>query len=111
MLLPVVRWPSSWSDWLLPQPCTAGWGDCNGGTDGCETDVADDATHCGSCSTNCLAGGFAGCANSQCYRCYQCPANPNGSPRTTCCGEHCTLNVADRFYECTPCGALVDGGC
>ncbi|HEY8210213.1 MAG TPA: hypothetical protein VIG99_22165 [Myxococcaceae bacterium] len=93
--------------------CNAGYGDCNGGLDGCETDVTLTPTHCGTCANNCIAQGFnGGCVNSQCARCYQCPPNPDNS-RTTCCGEHCQYVAADQRYDCVPCapGSLVDGGC
>jgi hypothetical protein len=36
--------------------CQVPWADCNGdATDGCETNVEGDPTHCGDCSTNCIA--------------------------------------------------------
>jgi hypothetical protein len=38
-----------------PHVCTAGFADCNGdSTDGCETDLGNDAAHCGSCAHDCL---------------------------------------------------------
>ncbi|HVE83007.1 MAG TPA: Ig domain-containing protein [Myxococcales bacterium] len=92
--------------------CQTGWGDCNAGTDGCETELTANPRHCGSCPNDCVAAGWdGGCVNSQCARCYQCPANPNGS-HTVCCGEKCTFVPGDNMYECFPCpGPLVNGGC
>jgi len=92
--------------------CNPGWGDCNAGTDGCETDLTFTPTRCGSCGNDCVAAGWdGGCVNGQCARCYQCPDNPSGGMRTTCCGGHCQLNIADQIYDCQPCGTLIDGGC
>jgi len=33
--------------------CAQGWGDCSGGTDGCETNVLDDPYNCGACGRVC----------------------------------------------------------
>ncbi|HZN91154.1 MAG TPA: Ig domain-containing protein [Myxococcales bacterium] len=93
--------------------CNAGWGDCDQGLDGCETDLNITPTHCGTCSNDCVAQGWdGGCVNGQCARCYRCPQNPGGT-YTTCCGQKCQYNPGDMIYDCVPCapGSLVDGGC
>jgi hypothetical protein len=37
--------------------CSAGWFDCNGvASDGCESNVTTDPTHCGNCTNVCAAG-------------------------------------------------------
>jgi len=33
--------------------CAAGWGDCNGGNDGCEISLLDDPLNCGACGRTC----------------------------------------------------------
>jgi len=88
--------------------CNTDFGDCNGGMDGCETDVTSAPTHCGTCSNNCVAQGWdGGCVNGQCARCYRC-----ASSNVFCCGQQCHFLVADNQWECVACpGGLVDGGC
>ncbi|MBI5512336.1 MAG: hypothetical protein HY909_01130, partial [Deltaproteobacteria bacterium] len=48
--------------------CNAGFADCNGSADdGCEVNLTEDPTHCGSCSTLCNPpSGTAGCAMGRC---------------------------------------------
>ena len=48
--------------------CALGWSDCNGDklTDGCETNVATDATHCGSCGNDCARQAILTCTNGNC---------------------------------------------
>jgi hypothetical protein len=94
--------------------CSSGWGDCNSGLDGCETDLTSTPTRCGSCGNNCVAQGWdGGCVGGQCARCYQCPGLNGDNSRTTCCGQKCSYLSADRQWECVDCapGSLVDGGC
>ncbi len=48
--------------------CDAGWADCDGNaTNGCEQDIATDATNCGTCGTVCSGtNGHAACVAGQC---------------------------------------------
>jgi hypothetical protein len=48
--------------------CLAGWGDCHTLSLGCESDLANDPQHCGSCGTACPkpANTVAHCASNTC---------------------------------------------
>ena len=56
-----------------PTSCPYGWGNCDGdattGVNGCETDLLNDSSHCGSCENPCRAGY---CENGK------CPTPPQG---------------------------------
>jgi hypothetical protein len=45
--------------------CFSGYGDCNGGSDGCETDLRSDDSHCGGCGAGC--NDHAYCGGSECH--------------------------------------------
>jgi len=73
--------------------CKAGWTDCDGKpTDGCETELASDPAHCGSCERACNAGLV--CGNGTCTS--TCPegTRPCGggackAESPTSCGAAC----------------------
>jgi hypothetical protein len=45
--------------------CNSGYGDCVAGADGCETNTATSATHCGACTIAC-SGSYPTCAAGKC---------------------------------------------
>jgi hypothetical protein len=52
--------------------CDTGWADCNGGSDGCETNVANDPNNCGRCPIPCDAGTCASVCSSGVCETGQC---------------------------------------
>ncbi|MFW5739176.1 MAG: hypothetical protein ACOC1F_02295, partial [Myxococcota bacterium] len=72
--------------------CDAGFGDCNGGTDGCETDLSSDDAHCGACGVSCL-GGYA-CINGSCQEVGCVPECGSGH---TCVNGTCVGDGTLRF--------------
>ena len=52
--------------------CDTGWGDCDPGVDGCETDVTADADNCGGCGTLCDHPQRNTCCFSECRRPENC---------------------------------------
>jgi hypothetical protein len=46
--------------------CSAGYADCNGGTDGCERPINFDPYNCGNCNVNCFLQGKIDCVAGQC---------------------------------------------
>ncbi|HEY8432971.1 MAG TPA: hypothetical protein VIL20_31580 [Sandaracinaceae bacterium] len=67
--------------------CDPGFGDCNGvATDGCETSVVNNLSHCGTCGNACVD-------------------RPNSSP--TCAGTTCSFTCDPGFRDCN--GAAGDG--
>ncbi|MEZ4407922.1 MAG: hypothetical protein R3A52_15820 [Polyangiales bacterium] len=89
--------------------CNAGWADCDGdAANGCETNIAGDATNCGRCGTRCAAptGGSAACAAGVCQA--VCPggqSNCSGVCRAT--GGGCTSAGSG---GCAQTGTLVCSG-
>jgi hypothetical protein len=108
--------------------CAAGYGDCDGDkTNGCETNLLTDKTHCGVCSTVCPtpSGGTAVCnggtcggscsspytlCNSSCVNysndvsnCGSCNNKCTGNPPNstpTCGGGNCGFNCNSGFGKC-----------
>ncbi|MEZ4409716.1 MAG: hypothetical protein R3A52_25075 [Polyangiales bacterium] len=67
--------------------CLAGFADCNGGDDGCETDTRVSAQHCGACGRACaVPGGVGACVASVCTvdRCDAGRADCDGQLSTGC---------------------------
>ena len=72
-------------------PCATGFADCDGNlANGCETDLATNPQHCGSCGEDCAAlanvSGAVSCSAGACV-----------VPSTSCAGgfAHCSSNVLD----------------
>ena len=60
-------WPSNRG--YVQYGCLGGWDNCDGiSENGCETDLAHNALHCGDCDTACERPehGIAGCSNKLC---------------------------------------------
>ncbi|MCX6798212.1 MAG: hypothetical protein NTX66_03320, partial [Candidatus Falkowbacteria bacterium] len=76
------------------------FGDCNGGTDGCETALNTNPEHCGLCATNC-GGPNAVCTNRSCKGCKSGYVKANG---VTCTPSICGDNYVDtsRGEQCEP---------
>jgi len=103
--------------------CDPGYMHCQEGNTGCETDIAKDPSHCGSCSTNCVttvanatgifcsvercsytacSPGFANCDGNKTNGC-ECACG--GKDQTCCPGGTCN-DPADRCFDdgkCHPC--------
>ena len=88
--------------------CLAGFADCNGGDDGCETDTRVSATHCGACGRGCtVPGGVGACVASACTvdRCDAGRADCDGDLTTGC--E--TMTDANPRH-CGGCGVVCPSG-
>lgn len=119
--------------------CNSGWGDCdNNPNDGCESDLATNAAHCGRCDVSCSNDhGSADCADGKCVPncgtgfgdCDGVPANGCESPLLTdannCgkCSNVCSLphaiaacttgscTVASCAAGWADCNGIADDGC
>ena len=84
--------------------CVAGFGECNGvATDGCETDLANSAAHCGGCGRSCLTSNVATatCAASA------CTITACGAGFGDCDGmaaNGCEVDTATAVANCGTCG-------
>lgn len=79
--------------------CNPGWGDCDGNvTNGCETDLVNDPTHCGSCTHACTVahakaacGPGGSCVIGRCDTGWRkCSRGCVGLYDATACGPSCT---------------------
>ncbi len=69
--------------------CVAGYGECNGAADdGCETNLATSAAHCGACGRSCVTSNVA---------------------TATCAGSTCTIGTCATGYA--DCDAMAANGC
>jgi hypothetical protein len=106
--------------------CLPDWGDCDGDpATGCETSLAADPQHCGSCTGTCqVANGSAVCANGSCtlVRCNDCYTGCAGAD--TCdtnlctdpmncggCGNSCATSTLGTACLSRQCGCLTAGDC
>lgn len=107
--------------------CLPGWGDCDGSlTNGCESDLLRDPTHCGSCTGVCrvpnataACGPSGTCIVGRCNRgwrqcgaacvgmydpkacgpsCAPCPTVPNAY--ATCNSNYCGFTCSTGFHDC-----------
>jgi hypothetical protein len=83
--------------------------DCNGsGADGCETDIARAADHCGACAAVCpeVANGIRGCRNGRCgvHACRGGFADCNRDP-----SDGCETDLASDPRSCGSCGTVCPG--
>lgn len=82
--------------------CEPGWEDCDGDPfNGCEQDIATDATHCGSCTGACSSvNGSPACQNGQCtISCAAGWGNCNGSV-----DDGCETSLSSNSNNCGACG-------
>ena len=101
--------------------CAAGFGDCNDDpSDGCETDVNTDPTHCGACGAGCVApanapaqcvagacmfdgtcnGGFGDCDADAVNGCEE--RLPGSQNHCGACGNPCAANEYCKGDTCQP---------
>ena len=86
--------------------CSGGFGDCDDTLPGCETNLATDPAHCGSCGTRC--GDGQSCLSMDCGECTldsDCPTDSRscvGSAR--CSAGRCEYSIAADF-------CLIGGAC
>ena len=82
------------------QQCAVGFDDCDGAfANGCETNIASDPAHCGSCGERCGAGNV--CVNGVCT-----PSTCTGllcPGGQACCDGNCT-DLRSDFDNCGACG-------
>ena len=89
------------SNGVCAPSCNTGYGDCNGTpNDGCETGTSSDATHCGSCTTQCLAvHGTNPCVGGACTpSCSTGWANCNANPV-----DGCETGISNDVTHCGSC--------
>ncbi|MBK9001551.1 MAG: hypothetical protein IPM35_38010 [Myxococcales bacterium] len=88
--------------------CTPGFGNCNASAlDGCESQLTNDPTHCGTCTKDCTAtappGTQAGCSSGACtYNCAIGTADCDGN-------GSCETNVNTSAANCGQCGHSCGG--
>lgn len=90
--------------------CDTGYLDCDGNGSSCETHVADDPAHCGSCTTTCTAPhGTPGCTGTTCTvtACTAPYLDCNQSPTDGCEADkdHDPTHCGDCATDCTALGA------
>jgi len=90
--------------------CVAGYGECNGSAgDGCETNLATSATHCGACGRTCMTANVAtaSCSASACTigSCAAGFADCDGMASTGC-----ELDVRADVNHCGACGRTCTAG-
>lgn len=99
--------------------CDAGWGDCDGeASNGCETDLENDPTHCGTCATSCDDGNACTVGDAcQSGTCVPGPAvTCTAPPNTACYNAAGTCNPASGACQYqtkadnTSCGTTTCGG-
>ncbi|MBI5526982.1 MAG: choice-of-anchor D domain-containing protein [Deltaproteobacteria bacterium] len=98
------------------EACLPGFDNCNGQTtDGCESNVNTDVTHCGNCTTTCsVANGTPKCEGGQCGIA-SCLADYRDCDVQY--GTGCEVNIKTDVNNCNacgqPCGAVTNGtaGC
>ncbi len=82
--------------------CNPGFADCNmNPADGCEINVTNDPTHCGTCTNACnLANAVPGCTNGSCTiaACNPGFADCNGNP-----ADGCEINTTNDPSHCSSC--------
>ncbi len=83
--------------------CNPGFGDCNSSPgDGCEVDLRNTATSCGTCGRTCtIANGAAGCSSGACTvaACFGGYGDCNNSPT-----DGCETNLSNTVSSCGACG-------
>jgi MYXO-CTERM domain-containing protein len=89
------------------EECDDGWQDCNGDdVDGCETNLATDTQHCGTCRKRCGAGQV--CSDGTC----ECPDEDGDTHGVPPCGDDCDDSDADVFPgQEEACDDEVDNDC
>ncbi|MFO0660796.1 MAG: hypothetical protein U0165_13330 [Polyangiaceae bacterium] len=85
--------------------CSSGFGNCNNNpTDGCETNLTNNASNCGACGTVCnLPNAVAGCTSSNCTvsSCNAGFKNCNGIA-----SDGCEINTTNDVNNCGGCGIV-----
>lgn len=82
--------------------CDAGFADCDGDlANGCETDIVDDPTSCGSCGTDCTNNAVASCSAGVCQldSCLSGFADCNADP-----SDGCETDLSSNARNCGACG-------
>jgi len=82
--------------------CRTNFGDCNGGADGCESNLLTDPAHCGSCPAACPTrpNATATCSNGTCgAACNAGFGNCDGNP-----SNGCETDVRTAVAHCGGCG-------
>lgn len=94
-------------DGICEIPCPAGVDDCDGDpTNGCETSILANSTHCGSCGVQCAAGSI--CESSVCVVSESCATNAadcDGDP-----SNQCEVDVLTDVNHCGTCGVVCGAG-
>jgi plastocyanin len=111
------------------ESCVSGFGDCDGNSaNGCETNLSNNTSHCGSCTNVCPTGNT--CSNGLCFNggcispntacngtCYNLNTDPNHCGSCTnvcaaglsCCNGACTNTSSDPNH-CGSCTSACIGG-
>jgi hypothetical protein len=87
--------------------CLGNWRDCNNGDDdGCEANINNHASTCGSCETPCSsANGTASCSSGQCsIVCNEGFSNCDEDARS----NGCEINTNTNAAHCSACGEVCD---
>src|SRR5207248_9241 len=86
-----------------PVPCPSGFGDCNGDhADACETNLNQDAAHCGACGHACGAG--ESCAEGACRK-SRCPLDHLRDCNQVA-SDGCEVDVRTDSKNCGECGKV-----
>jgi hypothetical protein len=88
--------------------CSAGFGNCDGNAaNGCESNFATDATHCGNCSTACVYSHATGVCNAGNCQMGSCEASYGNCDNSSSTGCEAALNTTS---NCNSCGVTCSNG-
>ncbi len=89
--------------------CAAGWGNCDGTEEnGCETDLATSAQHCGACDATCPPANAQGSCSAS--KCQVTACNAGFADCNTNQADGCEVDLRTSAAHCGACNSAVSSG-